>query len=83
MPPPPPLNGTHFSPQSKVIDLAASSPSNHAKWMEDLLESSIPPDEELTDLIEQAFIEGQIDGLKADLAFLWLSGNSSFRAFHT
>ena len=40
--------------------------------MEELLRGSAPPDEELVDLIEQAFLEGQIDGLKADLAYLWL-----------
>jgi hypothetical protein len=39
---------------------------------ESLLEASIPPDEELADLIEQAFLEGQIDGLEADLAYAWL-----------
>ena len=31
-----------------------------------------PPDPELVDLIEQVFLEGQIDGLNADLAYLWL-----------
>jgi len=40
--------------------------------MTDLLESSIPPDPELVDLIEWAFLEGQIDGQRADLAYLWL-----------
>ena len=37
----------------------------------DLLEASMPPDEEMVDLIERAFLEGQIDGLTADLAY-WL-----------
>ncbi len=37
-----------------------------------LLEVSRPPDPELVDLIEQAFLEGQIDSQKADLAYLWL-----------
>ena len=32
----------------------------------------MPPDEEMVDLIEWAFLEGQIDGVKADLAYLWL-----------
>jgi hypothetical protein len=50
--------------------------------MEELLKSSMPPDEELVDLSEQAFLEGQIDGLKADLAYLWLSAFTPFRAFH-
>jgi hypothetical protein len=34
-----------------------------------LLEASMPPDEELVDLIEAAFLEGQIDRIKADLAY--------------
>ena len=38
-----------------------------------LLEVSRPPDPELVDLIEQAFLEGQIDSQKAELAYLWLS----------
>ena len=37
-----------------------------------LLEASRPPDPELVDLIEQAFIEGQIDSEKAELAYLSL-----------
>lgn len=37
-----------------------------------LLQDSQPPDPELVDLIEQAYLEGQIDGHKADLAYLWL-----------
>ena len=32
----------------------------------------MPPDPEFVDLIEQAFIEGQIDSQKADLAYLWI-----------
>ena len=31
--------------------------------------------EEFVDLIEQAFLEGQIDGRKADLACWWLQAN--------
>jgi hypothetical protein len=46
-----------------------------------LLEASIPPDEELVDLIEWAFLEGQIDGVKADLAYAWLLRRSSQRQF--
>ena len=34
----------------------------------------MPPDEDMVDLIEQAFLEGQIDGLKVDLACIWLRG---------
>ncbi len=37
-----------------------------------LLEVSRPPDPELVDLIEQAFIEGQIDSQKAEQAYLSL-----------
>ena len=40
--------------------------------LEALLLDSRPPDEEMVDLIEWAFLEGQIDGLTADLAHLWL-----------
>ena len=50
--------------------------------LSELLEQTRPPDSELVDLIEQAFLEGQIDGLKADLAYLWLSAFTPFRAFH-
>ncbi len=32
----------------------------------------MPPDPELVDLIEQAFIQGQIDSEKAELAYLCL-----------
>ncbi len=37
-----------------------------------LLEASRPLDPELVDLIEPAFIEGQIDSQKAELAYLSL-----------
>ena len=42
-----------------------------------LLQESMPPDPDLVDLIEQAFLEGQIDGLKADLAYLWMQAHRS------
>ncbi len=38
----------------------------------EILEQTRPPDPELVDLIEQAFIEGQIDGRTADLAYTYL-----------
>jgi len=38
----------------------------------ELLKQSRPPDPDLVDLIEQAFLEGQIDGLGADLAYVSL-----------
>ena len=41
----------------------------------DLLEASRPPDPGLVDLIEQAFIEGQIDGENVGLAYMWIESN--------
>ena len=38
----------------------------------ELLEESRPPDAEMLDLIEKAFLEGQIDGLTAELAHIFL-----------
>lgn len=38
----------------------------------DLLERTRPPDPELVNLIEQAFLEGQIDSISAGLAYHWL-----------
>ena len=43
--------------------------------MEELIRASMPPDEEMADLIEQAFLEGQIDGETQALAFAWLERN--------
>ena len=40
-----------------------------------LLHDSMPPDPDLVDLIEQAFLEGQIDSQKADLALFRLKAN--------
>ncbi len=40
--------------------------------LSEILEQTRPPDPELVDLIEQAFLEGQIDSQKADLAYLWI-----------
>ena len=40
----------------------------------DLVEASRPPDPELVELIEQAFIDGQIDSDKAGLAYAFLIG---------
>ncbi len=37
-----------------------------------LLEASRPPDPELVDLIEQAYLEGQIDSKRAELAYTYL-----------
>ena len=35
----------------------------------------MPPDPDLVALIEQAFLEGQIDGQEADQAYLWIQVN--------
>ena len=43
--------------------------------VEALLLDSKPPDEECLDLIEQAFLDGQIDGETLPLAFLWVERN--------
>ncbi len=37
-----------------------------------ILEQTRPPDPELVDLIEKAFLEGQIDSKRAELAYLCL-----------
>ena len=65
-----------------VSEDAAKAPGSHAHQMPclhcelpDLLERARPPDEEMFDLIEQAFLEAQIDGLKADPAYIWLLAN--------
>ena len=40
--------------------------------LSEILEQTRPPDPELVDLIELAFLEGQIDSQKAELAYLCL-----------
>ena len=42
----------------------------------EILDATRPPDPELVDLIEQAFLEGQIDSQKADLAYFWIQAKS-------
>ncbi len=37
-----------------------------------ILEQTRPPDPELVDLIEQAYLEGQIDSERAEMAYLCL-----------
>ena len=37
--------------------------------------NTIPSDEALMDLIEEAFFEGRIDGETLSLAFLWVESN--------
>ena len=40
----------------------------------ELMLVSMPPDADQVDLIERAFLAGQIDSRAADLAYLWLIG---------
>jgi hypothetical protein len=40
--------------------------------MQKLLEASRPVDEDMLDLIAEAFLEGQVTGLSADLAYYHL-----------
>lgn len=40
--------------------------------LEEFLRSWLPPDDELLDLIEAAFLEGQIDGDQLSLASAWV-----------
>ena len=63
--------------KNRLISIQENYPqSDHAQRMSfdlsELLERTRPPDAELVDLIEKAFLEGQINGQKADLAYLWL-----------
>jgi len=46
----------------------------------EILEQTRPPDAELVDLIERAYLQGQIDARRADFAYLWLSVNSQILA---
>ncbi len=46
--------------------------------LSEILEQTRPPDPELVDLIEQAFLEGQIDSKMARLTYLWLLGHRNF-----
>jgi len=48
--------------------------------LSELLERTRPPDEELVDLIEQAFLEEQIDGKRTNLAYLPIAEIREFSA---
>ncbi len=79
-----PFDGTHFSRKRPVSVYAFNPQYGHARRMScihcdlsEILEQTRPPDPELVDLIEQAFLEGQIDSRKAELAYLWLLGGHS------
>ena len=76
LPPPPLSDGTHFFSKRAVSFNEYHSRPGHAERMSclqcefpNILLESMPPDSELVDLIELAFIEGQIDSEKADLAY--------------
>jgi len=78
------MDETHFS-TNRIISRQATNPqSGRAHRMScdlsELLEQTRPPDPELVDLIEQAFLEGQIDGKRADLAYFVLHQNSQLSA---
>ncbi len=45
--------------------------------LSEILEQTRPPDPELVDLIEQAFLEGRIDSERVELADLWLMGSAA------
>ncbi len=77
-----PFDGTHFCPISLISKQASDPQSGHARRMSciqcdlsAILEQSRPPDPELVDLIEQAYLEGQIDTERAELAYLWIQVN--------
>ena len=48
--------------------------------MEEFLRAAMPPDEDMVDLIEQAFLEGQINADESDLAYLYLMLNTAILA---
>jgi hypothetical protein len=41
----------------------------------ELLEASMPPDEDMVDFIEWAFLEGQIDGIVMAVSLAWLQAD--------
>jgi hypothetical protein len=43
--------------------------------MDDLFKAVVFPDDDMADLIETAFLEGQISGVTQSLAFAWLERN--------
>jgi hypothetical protein len=78
----PPMQGAHFIWIWLVSRVGSSPRVDHARKMSclrcdlsEILELARPPDPDLVDLIEQAFLARQIDGQKADLAFYWLEAN--------
>jgi hypothetical protein len=56
-----------------AIDQLACHLQRMSCGLSELPEKSRPPDSELADLIEQAFLDELIDGQKANLVYLWLT----------
>ena len=52
------------------MQFACQADCRHHSSMEELPKAAMPPDEDLADLIEQAVLDGQIDGERADQAYL-------------
>ena len=76
------MHGTYFDRNRLVsrvgcsprVDQARKTSCLHSD-LSKILELARPPDPDLVDLIEQAFLLGQIDDRRADLAYLWPSAN--------
>ena len=67
LPPGMPFDGTHLSRKRPISDKACDPQYGHARRMScihcdlsEILEQTRPPDPELVDLIEQAFLEGRL-----------------------
>jgi hypothetical protein len=82
--PAPPFDGTHFDTNCPNSLNESHHQVIHAGGMfcfqcelPNLLQESMPPDPEMVDLIEWAFLEGQIDSLEAELAYMWLKAKST------
>ncbi len=74
-----PLDGTHFSKNRPISNTVSNPQSGHGYRMSclqcdlsEILEQTRPLDPELVELIEQAFIQGQIDSQEAELAYTYL-----------
>ena len=71
--PPTPFEGDPYRRNAKSL---ISSVPGHALTLgaeKKKLELLCPPDKEMVELVEWAFLEGQIDSEKAELAYFWLS----------
>ena len=82
LPPPAWVDGTHFRKNRPISNKISKPQSGHAYRMSclqcdlpEILEQTRPPDPELVDLIEQAFLKGFIDGETQTLAYLRLEVN--------